>query len=35
MEVENEKSYIIKHGEGSADLIPVFDVSMKKSVLSI
>ncbi|XP_050451630.1 exosome complex component RRP45 [Cataglyphis hispanica] len=30
MEVENEKSYIIKHGEGSADLIPVFDDSNKK-----
>lgn len=38
MEVENEnKNCIIKHEEGSAELIPVFDVSkmMKKTVLNI
>lgn len=34
MEVEDEnKSYIIKHEEGSAELIPVFDVSIKKECL--
>lgn len=34
MEVENEdKNYIIKHEEGSAELIPVFDVSTKKECI--
>lgn len=33
MEIENEnKSCIIKHDEGSAELIPVVDVSMKNSI---
>lgn len=35
MEMENESSRIIKHHEGSAELIPIFEVSTRIRMFNV
>lgn len=36
MDVEDvDKNHIIKHEEGSAELVPIFHVSMKENILIV